>query len=615
MQEIEFATLILSFTAYYFIERCFQLVLAAYDPPFHKKLQASQKHLVFFGIWMGLLISAFSTPFCIQGSRNAWTQWQGANGQRDGWSLDPPAKVCVVARGVLWVSELNRLDMYGIYVIHHAGSILSLLSFLYFEWPAVVFLIIFSTLVSEIPGDLVWIVSSYTETIANCPLALLRFKSRLVRFNVVQYILIRGAGLSAVFWMLWTNTLDIHRRHASEQTYAYTLLGLYILFSVSYVLRQYHSIRRHPYPANGSPVEMWSGTAQVPTDAKHEWSRPIHFRIGTNPSIIIVPYGLFMGIGFAALVFISLTIGASSQEGLERLSSALNLTLVSAVAFARLLSIVMENDMAELRTQPLRTILRPGFWLHGGLFGATVGALLAYKLGYVENFPLFAASLAIGLPLYEAFSRIGCHTYGCCYGRVAESSDRIAQPRALWRLLPYPAIRYSHPSHYAATRINPSLLHKPLIPIQLISATLFFLLFIGISLPIARYTTVELAGAATLVCHAATRLITETYRADYRGREGWWLSTTGKLALIQASSGMAWLVSILLAEEGVRVASHLGQFGWLSNQGRVRRSLFAAALGMLVYGIHVGEIGSWVAVKNDRPGSPVGRERLKDQKN
>jgi prolipoprotein diacylglyceryltransferase len=601
MQEVELATLTLSLTAYYFIERCLRLILKAHNTPFYESLRASRKDLVFFGIWMGLLITIISTPFCVRGAREEWSALKDlpANSQPDGFGSN--AKVCVAARSVLWVSELNRLDLYGIYVVHHAGSILSLLSFLYFEWPAAIFLTIYSTLVSEIPGDLVWMVSSYIETFNSCSPSLTRFKSRLAAFNVAQYALIRGTGLAVVCWMLWTNqTSGLHGRPALEQVYAYSLLGLYTVFCGYYIFGQYKKNRYRAHtPSDVSHLKpVTSQLLQVPADPKQEWSRPVQLRIGRNPPIIIIPYGLFMGIGFAALVLVSLSIGAPSDQGLEDLSFALNLTLVYAVLCARLLSITMDDGFSALVSCPIRTLLRPGFWLHGGLFGATAGAVFAYKLGYVHDFPVFVGSLAIGLPLYETFSRIGCHTYGCCYGRVA---DHAVQSGTLWRLFPYPPVRYSHPTDYAATRANPRLLHQPLIPIQLISATLFLLLFLGIALPLAHYTSVEVAGATTLICHAGLRVITEAYRADYRGREGQWLSVTGKMALVQAKGAMAWLVSSLTAHGGMQRTRWLEQLepsNFLAKE-RLLGPLFAATLGVVVYGVHVGDIGSWVETKVD----------------
>ncbi|KAJ7165688.1 hypothetical protein C8R43DRAFT_987307 [Mycena crocata] len=250
----------------------------------------------------------------------------------------------------------------------------------------------------------------------------------------------------------------------------------------------------------------------------------------------------------------------------------------------------MEDGLANLIAHPLRTIFRPGFWLHGGLFGAALGAMIAQQLGYVPHLSLFAASLAVGLPLYEMFSRIGCHTYGCCYGAPAT----VPSCHLLWRLFPFAPVTYDHPTDYAVTRVEPSLLGRPLIPIQLISAALFFLLFACVSLPLTVYTTPQLSGAATLAFHAAVRLATETCRADYRGARGA-VSSTGQMALVQAAGAGAWLAYVLYV--GAATPGELN-FRNLWEQERLETCASVALVGIVVYGIHIGEIGTWVPNSN-----------------
>ncbi|KAJ7775664.1 hypothetical protein DFH07DRAFT_952055 [Mycena maculata] len=277
-----------------------------------------------------------------------------------------------------------------------------------------------------------------------------------------------------------------------------------------------------------------------------------------------------MGMGFAALVFTAFTRSSQSPAETGSLKVALHITLVAAIAGARLLSIIMDDGLVRLRSHPLRTIFRPGFWLHGGLFGAAGGVVFTYWLGHVPDLPRFAASLAVGLPIYEAFSRIGCHTYGCCYGRCAASPPK----HPLWRLFPFAPVRYDHPRDYAATRLEPQLLGQPLIPIQLISAMLFLFLFACVSLPLALCTMAQLAGATTLGLHAA-----------------WGLSFTGRLALVQAAGSAVWLARILRTTSSMPVSLDVGDM--LAGE-RLETCAAAALVGIIAYGIHVDEIGTWV---------------------
>ncbi|KAJ7174675.1 hypothetical protein C8R46DRAFT_92932 [Mycena filopes] len=594
-QQLDSNALILLFTVYYFVERGLRVLLRSWHEGFYASLRESRKDMVFFGISMGLLISLASTPACVRG---AWTAWNAVlpGTKEPRWFLDEDARICVTARAILWVSELNRLDLYPLYIIHHTGSIISLLSFLYFQWPALLFLVIFSTLGSEVPGDLLWMLSAYIDSMETAPRELLDFKRRLNMFNVAQYAVIRGGGIILVAWILAFSPAGLRTRPILMQLHAYTLLSLYAAFCGAYVFRQYCSIRDRLRSRPPSP-------SHIPVELDGPSPRSLHLRIPTRPAIIIVPYGALMGLGFAALVFTCLTIAPASQADASLLSHALAITISAAIFFARVFSLVMEDGLARLVAQPLRTIFRPGFWLHGGLFGAAVGGIFAHHLGYVPDFKLFAASLAIGLPLYEFFSRIGCHTYGCCWGTHDAQTKDIAGAASchrsnsnfLWRLFPYEAVTYSHPTDYAVTRAEPQLLGQPLLPIQLISATLFFLLFALVSLPLAAFVSPQLAGAVTLAGHAVVRLATETCRADYRGEATGWLrvSATGRMALAQAAIALAAMAYVVFSQTTIHPAT-VAPWSDVLADGRLSASAMAVVVGTIVYGVHVEEIGTWI---------------------
>ena len=100
----------------------------------------------------------------------------------------------------------------------------------------------------------------------------------------------------------------------------------------------------------------------------------------------------------------SLAFDTPSHNDARSLSYALYFTLLSTILFAHLLSIIMEDSVASIMTQPV--YMSPGFWLHGELLDAIAGALLAWKLSYVKDFSMFVGSLMMGLLLYEMFLRI-----------------------------------------------------------------------------------------------------------------------------------------------------------------------------------------------------------------
>ncbi|KAG6919633.1 hypothetical protein DXG01_003497 [Tephrocybe rancida] len=159
---LDSSNLFAAFTAYYLSERCLRTVVSRYfhHPEFRHRLRASRKDTVYFGILLGAFISLFSFPFCSSALWQHVTLPYTRAGSDPGMGL--AANICITTRGVLWVSELNRLDMYPSYVYHHLGSIAMVLTAFQLNIPEIL-LLPFTTLVSEIPGDLVWILAAHQE--------------------------------------------------------------------------------------------------------------------------------------------------------------------------------------------------------------------------------------------------------------------------------------------------------------------------------------------------------------------------------------------------------------------------------------------------------------------
>ena len=70
------------------------------------------------------------------------------------------------------------------------------------------------------------------------------FRAALVRFNAVQYVGIRGAGIGVVVWLTWNDTPGIRERPVIEQAYGYGLMGFYAVFCASYVYRQLSGLKK-----------------------------------------------------------------------------------------------------------------------------------------------------------------------------------------------------------------------------------------------------------------------------------------------------------------------------------------------------------------------------------
>lgn len=266
-------------------------------------------------------------------------------------------------------------------------------------------------------------------------------------------------------------------------------------------------------------------------------------------------------------------------------STAICRILLCAVIGARTLSLVFEDGLPQLLSNPLPTIFRPGFWLHGGIAGAGIGIVLSRE-SILRPLDMVTA-LGLSLPLYEAFSRLGCHSYGCCFGRPLSAAEAAGtEVPLLWRLVPVAAARYNGGSA-AVVRARPELRGRLLFPIQRISAVMYLLVFGGtVGAVVGGWVGVGAAGWTSLVLHAAVRLVTEGYREDFRGDVGAAVTATGALAGVQMVAGA---VGLVCGGTGGAVGR-----GWGGGEAAVGCAVFAFVLGFAVYGYNFRRIGAWV---------------------
>ncbi len=60
-------------------------------------------------------------------------------------------------------------------------------------------------------------------------------------------------------------------------------------------------------------------------------------------------------------------------------------------------------------------VLFGGMVFYGGLIGGAAAGLLAVKFMHLD-LPVYADAMAVAIPLFHGFARIGCFLGGCCYG-------------------------------------------------------------------------------------------------------------------------------------------------------------------------------------------------------
>jgi len=138
---------------------------------------------------------------------------------------------------------------------------------------------------------------------------------------------------------------------------------------------------------------------------------PVLFKIGP---ITLYTYGLMLGLGFAAGVWVSSKRAEKRGMNPDSLFWMFILLLVGGVVGGRLFHILLNTWYYRDLVSILDT-REGGLSIHGVLIG---GALTAYLYARSRKIPfgILTDVVAPGVALGQSIGRIGCLFSGCCYG-------------------------------------------------------------------------------------------------------------------------------------------------------------------------------------------------------
>jgi phosphatidylglycerol:prolipoprotein diacylglycerol transferase len=319
----------------------------------------------------------------------------------------------------------------------------------------------------------------------------------------------------------------------------------------------------------GSQLVWWRRVVGFAADFHN---RTIFFRRGR---FIFVTYGLLNGTAF--VLGSGVAAAAVAKQGYDPvmlLAFSAFVLLPVVLLGARLFSVLLE--WRELFHHPLATLIKPGYMLHGGLFG---GAVAIAGFGLRSQIPVLALTdaFALALPLGEAIARLGCHVYGCCYGKPTGSKFGIAYTSA----------------HAKVVRTAPHLHGVKIYPAQLFGFAghmVLFALLVGLLPNISHH---GMLTGVYLVTHPILRLILERFRHDDRGVLTRSITHTNLYSAVQLVGGI-----LLLGWAGeigtvVQTVSAVSAGSWLTLSAVVLLILHFA-IAALAFGIHIDSVGSWV---------------------
>lgn len=226
---------------------------------------------------------------------------------------------------------------------------------------------------------------------------------------------------------------------------------------------------------------------------------PILFEIGRFP---VYTYGVLLAAAY--LLGLQFALIRARTRGLDptRVMDLGIWIIISALAGAKLLLLIVDYDTFARNPAELLTLLRSGGVFYGGLIAA-----VAVALWYVRRYrmPMWTVTdvFAPGIALGHVIGRMGCLFAGCCFGRETSVPWAITFHNA-----------------YAATNVGTPL-NKPLHPTQLYEAAaeLLILVFLLVTERKGRPYPGRTFWAYMLL-YGISRFIIEFYRGDTRGTVG-----------------------------------------------------------------------------------------------
>ena len=296
--------------------------------------------------------------------------------------------------------------------------------------------------------------------------------------------------------------------------------------------------------------------------------RVVLFRYG---DLVFVNFGLFAALGaFLTLAWMGVIL-AGQGVSVQAFASLALVTCMLVVCGSWILGQLL--DFRLLLENPREALRRPLFVSWGGLlmmplvfgiFSLHSGVAL---LALVDAF-------ALAMPIGHAMGRLGCLSYGCCYGRPTGQRVAITYRNPLAK-----AVRIGGHHH---VRLHPTALYEAVLDLGILLAV-SAAFFLGMPLGVP--------SALALVAYGLGRFAIE-FLKDNGGRILLdRFSVNHLLSLAMAALGVALLPSILLAPQAAPVISWapaLDALPWL-----LPALVLPAVVIFAGFGVHRKKVGSW----------------------
>lgn len=232
----------------------------------------------------------------------------------------------------------------------------------------------------------------------------------------------------------------------------------------------------------------------------------MHSEIVTIGGFTIHSFGVMIAIGILAAYYTCTRRAKSMNIDIEGIDTIALVILSGGVLGAK--GLYWMTQINQIISNPrLLLDFTNGFVLYGGIIGGVLAGLCYSRIKGL-SFPVYSDLVIPSVALAQGFGRIGCFFAGCCYGQVTSSRFGIQFPAGV----------------AAPAGVK-------LLPTQLISSGLDFLLFLILVMYAKRKKADGQVTALYMVLYSGGRFILEYFRGDMeRGSIGQ-LSTSQFIAV------------------------------------------------------------------------------------
>ncbi len=229
--------------------------------------------------------------------------------------------------------------------------------------------------------------------------------------------------------------------------------------------------------------------------------------------VTVYGYGLMIGIGIVAAYLLVEYLAKKKQLDPDPVFGLTIFCVIGGFMGSKLLYTLTRIKDIIADPSVIKDVAT-GWVVYGGIIGGILTAIIYCRIRKME----FLKYLDIALPavaLAQALGRVGCFLAGCCYGCETDG----------WL-----AVTFTN-SDFAPNGV-------PLVPTQLISAGLDFLLFAVLMILLFKLKAPGQVGGFYLVFYSIGRFILEFFRGDLiRGSVGT-LSTSQFISIITVLAGI-----------------------------------------------------------------------------